>query len=252
MSDRDTTMRRPLREGYVEEFVSTDRGNCLPIVRRDPREPFSGDWWPRNLAPDECFEPEESRNDKARRRVAEICKLEKGGATVYVQVDACPVWPCDGATDLDTLPFAGRIGKAGSAIDTTVRVTFTDGAANRVFANNLKILDHIPPEFAEEDLLGKAKRQAAGIKALRDKGETVYVRMADEPVRVSDGKPISKSSGIWRLAGRTGQAVATGENWVRAAWTVGSGAVGREQWTAHNLTILTPEDMVMLANGETP
>ncbi len=228
-------MARKLRDGFKHDSLRTEEGALLPIVR-SISWPFP--WWAEHNAPAECFEPEETLSDLARRRVAEIRQLQAGGA-VYVQVDDCPVAPGSGtAADAEVAGKCGVVMLEGDGT-LTCRVQFATGPGwYAPWGNNLTILDTIPPEFAEEDLGAKAKRIAAEIRAKVDAGETVFVRMADEPV-CYDGSAARFSADHPGDVGRAADTSGDGKT-CRVAWGSGSG----DWYAAHNLTILTPEEVL--------
>lgn len=237
-----TTMERKVRDGYVLGRIRAFYNNGgflrhLSVVVRVADDHY----WPLGSAPDECFEPEETLTEKAEQIVAEVRKRLDCGAPVGVEVSDSPVTP-HGGTPSDTL-WAGKCGvvRERGMGDYALRVHFVPGDDHLlIWANNLKILDHIPPEFAEEDLRGKAERRAVEIRAKLDACETVFVQMVDSPVTFGG---ISYTN---PRAGQVGRATSTGHT---NAWVVFS---DHGEWRdAHNLTILTPEEMVTLANRAT-
>ena len=230
-------MERKLRDGYVADSIKTHGGISLPIVWSTWHG--RAQCWFRHEAPDECFEPEETLPDKAKRRVTEIRELQGGGATVYVQVTDAPLTPeGDSTKDVELAGQRGRVALEGDGCE-CVRVQFHPcGATPTVWANNLKILDHIPPEFQEEELRVKGERVVAEIQAQLDKGEYPHVRMAEVPVDFQ-GRPCGSD-----VAGLVGRITATASSCSVRIQFPGSDGL---RWP-HNLTIVSPKEMLVLAN----
>lgn len=235
----DTAMERKLKDGFADDSIKTVAGRLVPIVCGPlPRTSHKQAWFVDD-APDECWEAEETLEQKAMRILAEIRNLQDGGATVYVKVDDAPVNPRSNAPDLNLAGCCCKVTHThGHAL---VACTTADGRCACVFASNLDILDTIPPEFAKEGLREKGKRVVAEIQAELDRAEYPFVRMAEVPVDFQ-GRPFPSD-----VAGLVGRVTATASDQSVCIQFPGSDGL---RWP-HNLEILTDDQVLAGLNTQT-
>lgn len=112
-------MERKLKDGFVLDRIETITTHAdVPIIRE-----IGGDerFWPRHLAPAECWEEVEGAPAKARRVVGQIREMRSNGAPVFVRVVDVPVAMDPGYRASDAR-VAGKVG-AVVEVRTTELVT---------------------------------------------------------------------------------------------------------------------------------